>query len=120
MSENTADFKYLVCFVLCLTFSVASVAQTPLSAELMAEKIASAEGNEKVEAIIDYVAQHFHTAESIAYGQEGLSLQADNPNDDQSARLLSHLARAHISKRELSLAKKLAERANILAVQSRV
>ncbi|KNC65496.1 tetratricopeptide repeat protein [Pseudoalteromonas ardens] len=122
MSENTADFKYLVCFVLCLTFSVAAVAQTSLSAELMAEKIASAEGSEKVEAIIDYVAQHFHfhTAESLTYGQVGLSLLADNPNDDQSARLLSHLARAHISKRELNQAKKLAERANILAVQSRI
>ncbi|WP_125559328.1 tetratricopeptide repeat protein [Pseudoalteromonas rubra] len=122
MSENTADLKYLVYFFLCLTFSVASVAQASLSAEVLAEKIASAEGDEKVEAIIDYVAQHFHfhTVQSLAYGQTALALLADNPNDDQSARLLSHLARAHISKRELSQAKKLAERANILAVQSRI
>ncbi|MCF2909198.1 tetratricopeptide repeat protein [Pseudoalteromonas sp. DL2-H2.2] len=122
MSENTADLKYLVWFVLCLTFSVATVAQTSLSAEFMAEKIESAKGDEKVEAIIDYIAQHshFHTAQSIAYGQIGLSLLAKNPNDDLSARLLSHLARAHISKRELSQAKKLSERAYILAVQSRI
>ncbi|MCG7535060.1 tetratricopeptide repeat protein [Pseudoalteromonas sp. OOF1S-7] len=86
----------------------------------MAEKIEQNNGQEKIEAIIEYVANHFHfhTNQSLEYGLQGLDLLNEQPNADQAARLLSHLARAHISKRELSEAKELAQRANVLAVQS--
>ncbi|WP_162197930.1 tetratricopeptide repeat protein [Pseudoalteromonas rubra] len=99
---------------------MASATLPPASPQIMAAKIEDTDGHDKVEAIIDFVAAHFHfhSTQSLTYGKIGLSMLSDNPNNDQAARLLSHLARAHISKRELSEAKELAQRANVLAVQS--
>ncbi|WP_171045698.1 tetratricopeptide repeat protein [Pseudoalteromonas rubra] len=120
MAEYTFRFKRIVCLLFCLAFGPLGVAEPSATPESMAEKIEHSNGHEKVEAIIEYVATHFHfhTSQSLEYGLLGLDLLKEKPNADQAARLLSHMARAYISKRDLKQARDSADQANHQALRS--
>lgn len=117
--------------LICITMLLASfISAANLSNEQILKRIESSQNGEKIEAIIDYVALNFHykTKQALAYAEQGLALLAHNPNDDQSARLLSYQARAYISYGDLDkanatalaaqqYAKKSALKANEIRVQ---